>query len=62
MSRDVKVLRPEKILHLSQVQTVVGQPHMAARQRKVEFYRLRQAYKKYRFFQVESREEIKDPQ
>ncbi len=62
MSRDVKVLRPEKILHLSQVQTVAGQPHMAARQRKVEFYRLRQTYKKYRFFQVESREEIKEPE
>jgi hypothetical protein len=60
LTQEMKTLRPSTILHLSQVQTVLSPPHMAARQRQVEFYRLSQVYGKYRFFTVDSREEIQN--
>ena len=60
IARDVKTVRPETVLHRSQIQVAVGQPYLETRPRLVEFYRLRQGYKKYRFFQVDSREEIQN--
>ena len=41
--------------------TVVTVPKLEQKRHEVEFYRLRQDYEKYRFFNVESREEIKQP-
>ncbi len=41
--------------------TVVYIPKLEQGRREVEFYRLRQDYEKYRFFEVESHEEIKEP-
>ena len=41
--------------------TTVNIPRLEQGRREVEFYRLRQDYEKYRFFEVKSREVIKDP-
>jgi hypothetical protein len=41
--------------------TVVEIPRIEQARREVEFYRLRQDYKKYRFFDVKMREEVKNP-
>jgi hypothetical protein len=62
IAQRVKYLGFSDIHHGSQVELAVSQPYMETRQRQVEFYNLRQVYEKYRFFQVESREEIKDPE
>ncbi|MFH2107998.1 MAG: hypothetical protein ABII93_04955 [Chrysiogenia bacterium] len=48
------------ISHGGQPQSHISLPYLETRLRKVEFYRLRQVYEKYRFFQVQSREEIKN--
>jgi len=48
------------ISHGGEPQSHISLPYLETRLRKVEFYRLRQVYEKYRFFQVESREEIKN--
>jgi hypothetical protein len=41
--------------------TVVTVPKLEQKRHEIEFYRMRQDYEKYRFFNVESREEIKLP-
>ncbi|MBN2346042.1 MAG: hypothetical protein JXO51_06595 [Candidatus Aminicenantes bacterium] len=41
--------------------TIVEIPKVEQARREVEFYRLHQDYGKYRFFEVQSREKIKDP-
>ena len=41
--------------------TTVNIPRLEQGRREVELYRLRQDYEKYRFFEVKSREVIKDP-
>ena len=40
---------------------IITLPQLEGRRREIEFYRLRQDYGKYRFFEVDSSVEIKQP-